>query len=533
MISINNYQSMANLTLFLKYRSGDTLMLSDIPSIITLRWTWFMNNWNFIRPGLISKIASYNEQDYLKNNIYAMDAFIAAQSVLKNNLNPFANQNVFFQFYGVFDNIEINSVNLTNQELTIVNNAINTVSLYNKNDFLNIRTNIVAARDTLADQIGLSDPTYNAATNRSSVPQQTTATIEDLQTMQYLQNCIFSVDFIVANIQSMNTSYVDPFALARVNANNPNFNISSYQSGQLVALNYGESLEILANKYLGDPNKWIDIAIANGLKPPYIDEVGQMIPLINNGSGNEITIAELDAFGNPNIDKIYINQVVILQSTTQNFPNQSVVTNIRQVPVSGEIIVGLSNDTNTSLYTTNTGAYLQVFAPNTINSKFFILIPSTQPITNNPLVETPYFLIGATDAEKRAGIDLSLDENGDLLFSSTGDVQLSYGLANAIQAIKLKMVTEAGFLIRHPEFGLVSVVGNTNNNIAQVQNLLIESINDQINLDPRFERLENLSVQYTVFYTGSKNATGFVVQMQVRLAGSSSTVIPISFTVTT
>lgn len=532
MVTPVNYQSMADMTLFLKYRGGDALMLSDVPKIVALRWIYFKDNWEFIKPSLIQKIASHNEQDYLKSQINELDNFISIQRTVKTNLNPFSDQSTFFKFYGVFDNIAVNSIDLTNQEIIIVRNALNRVSLFNKNDFLRIRNDISTARDTIADQVGLSDATYNSAVHRSSVPQQTTAQIEDISRMQMLQNVIFSCDFVLSNIASLSTSFVDPFALARINANNPDFNVDSYKSGQLVRLNYGEDLTTTAARYLGDSDKWIDIAIANGLKAPYIDEVGQVLPLVANGNSNEINLAVNDINGNPNINKVYINQVVLLQSTAQNFPEQRTITNIIQIPISGEIIIGLSGEANMGLYKISDSAYLRVFAPNTINSRFFILIPSMQPLPDDRPAEVPYFLATASDAEKRAKVDLTLSDNGELLFNPTGDVQLNYGLANALQAIKLKIVTEAGSLIRHPEFGIVNVVGTPTQNVTAIKNALIKSIDEQIRLDPRFERLESIDVQYSVNYSGSRAATAFIIRMQVRLAGSSSTVIPISFTVT-
>ena len=46
--------------------------------------------------------------------------------------------------------------------------------------------------------------------------------------------------------------------------------IDDYKSGIMVRLNFGEDLQALAARTLGNPDKWIDIAIANGLKAQFL-----------------------------------------------------------------------------------------------------------------------------------------------------------------------------------------------------------------------------------------------------------------------
>lgn len=521
------YQSTANLNLWLKIQSGDDLTLADIPAIIPLRWNYFRDNWNFIRKEVLNRADKSNNPDFLRATIDEFTKFIEKQRYQK--INPFSDLDVFYRFYEVFDNVFIDSINLTNDETDIVDNTVTKIKAYSKNNFLEIKKNIIKYRDTLADIHGVADADYNKAVDRSSVPQQAKISINELNIMAQLQNSLNTVDFIVANLFAVDTA-IDPFALARVNANNPEINIGQYASGTLAKLEYGEDLQGLAYRYFGDANKWIDIAIANGLKPPYIDEVGEKISLIANGSGNLINIAQNDINGKQNIAKLFINQAVTLQSNTLPFPNQRIIKNIRQVPVSGEIIIELDGDSNLSTYQIIDSASIRIFLPNTTNSSFFILIPSTQPLDNPRKDDVPWFLAKSQEDEKMAKVDIAMSSNGDINFGTNGDISLSYGLANHIQAIKIKMMTELGSLRYHPDFGLVNVLGFKNSEVDAIKNALITSIQNQIRADSRFSRLENIDVQYGVGPEGNNAVGAITMTLSVRIAGG-DTVIPISFTV--
>lgn len=520
------YQSIANVNLWLKLQTGDPLVLTDVPSIIPLRWTYFSQSWNMLLPKLKAKVAGYKFSDLYAQQLIDFTNFVNVQRNSATMVNPLSDASVLYRFFTVFDNINIKSINLTNQEQVLLTDAITLVTLYTKNDFLSLQSNIKTYRDSQTDIVGLTDATYNATYNRSAITAQTVAQIQDVEYLETLQAASQTIDFILANLFAVDIA-VDPFALARANANNPAINIGQYSSGQLVRFQYGDDLESLANRYLGDPNKWIDIAIANGLQPPYIDEVGQNVPLQSNGSGSQINIAAIDSSGNNNSEKFYINQTIFLQSQTQRFPDQRNIVNIHQIVATGDLVITLSGTANLNTYTTADNASVLVFAPNTINSSLFILIPSSEPLPNSRQDTIPWFLAKSAEDEKRMGIDLLLGDKDDLVFTLNNDLSLSYSLQNATQAMKLKIVTELGELRYHTGFGLVNVIGNKNNSLSTVKTAITNSIVTQVAQDSRFDRIETLNVNYVA---GSTGPAAFVIDMTVRLAGGSQ-VIPISFSV--
>lgn len=523
------FRSLGELNLWFGIKTGRPLNLADIPEIIPLRWNYFRDNWEFIYQSLVRKIDAYILPDQLKRQIDALGVFISLQRNNSNtNVNPFSNSSVYSKYYSVWQNIDIANIPITRQESEIVQNKTNTVSRYIKTDFLRLRKDLYAARDEIADTIGLKDETYNTIYSRTSVRTLRTPRISDITNIQTFQEGIRTLDYILANIGGLSTIKIDPFAIARTNANNPDINIPTGNSGSYVKMFYGESLESLAYRFLGSEERWIEIAIANGLKAPYIDEIGEAILLIVNGNGNQINISGLDFQGKKNIEKLYINQVVFLQSSTVKFPDQRKILSIREVPVSGEIIIQLDGDEPLDGYLVSEGAYIRVFKPNTINSNFFVLIPSPDPVSNRlPTHNTPIAMASKED-DKLIGIDLAIGRDNDLVFTSNGDLQASFGLSNALQAMQLKLQNEQGQNPKHPTFGLPSVIGSSQNK-DDIRDAIVVSINDMVAADPRFDRIESIDVKMNKQNRGMNVAT---ISLVVRMAGS-NTLVPIGFNVNT
>lgn len=501
--------------------------MADVPEIIPLRWVFFRDNWARIRDDFETQVDAYSDPDKLRTQLEEFTDFIETQRVAGNaNSNPFSSDTVFKRFYAVWDNIPLSVTPVSREELSIIQTKNDTVTGLIKTDFLEMRSSFVAARDEIADVTGHNDPDYDNSFNRSPVISLRDIRVADTVDMSTLHVGINATDFILANIGQLDTITVDPFALAKVNANNPNLQIDSHRSANMVRMRFNETLQSLANRFLGDSDRWQEIAIANGLRSPYVDETGSSIALIANGSENRINVAGTRVDGSITKNSLYVGQAVFLESTTLAIREQRLINNIKEVPVSGELVIELSGSKDLDKMQIIDSAAIRVFKPNTINSNFFVAIPSTDAPPDKVGNETPFFLAAAAEDEKLAGVDLSLDEDNDLFFTSFGDLRLSYGLENAIQAVQLKIANERGQLPRHPNFGLISLYGKKASDPTAIKAALTQSVSEMIEADKRFDRIETINVVQTT------KTSGFLIQMVVRMAGAGS-LVPISFSVNT
>jgi hypothetical protein len=523
-----NYKDFSEVQLWFKLQ-GESVRysLADIPELIPYRWSYFRDNWDFLKSSLFSG-SDIGDNSNLNSQVKKMDSFVATRRSFKSN--PFSSQQVIFDFIEIFSIVGIDITPLNSTETEILNKKLARIRSFNKQNFIDFRDSFTKDFLILSDKMGLSDSTANSLYNRSPVPKEFEPQISLISSTQDLAALIKSLDFVIANYYKETEQTFDPFAVAKTNINNPQIPVDSYSSAYLGSIAPGKTLQEIAAAYLGDPNKYLEIAIANNLKPPYIDEVGETIPLNSNGNLNKINLPQTFGGGTLTSSKVHQGQVILLRSSTLKKNESRTILNIQTIPVSGELVLELDGPSDLQKYKISENATITAFKPNTTNSNFLIFIPSKAQTRPTDLHETPWFMKNLDQSSRQGGVDFKINPFGDLVFDNTNDAAYSYGLENAIQALKIKFNVERGELPGHRNFGLIPVTGQSLNNFQEIQSFLSQQIVDQVLADDRFSGVQSISVSLLEPFGNQTTGRAISVQMAVRMAGSDGAVIPLTFT---
>ena len=91
-----------------------------------------------------------------------------------------------------------------------------------------------------------------------------------------------------------------------------------------------------------------------------------------------------------------------------------------------------------------------------------------------------------TELEKSLGVDLKVNQDGDLELNNLNDMKLIAGAPNAAQAVFVKLNVEPGGLVYHPELGTSLQVGSKTKNALEIKTQIIRSLSK----DERFSNVD-------------------------------------------
>lgn len=353
-------------------------------------------------------------------------------------------------------------------------------------DIEQIRESVQQSLDSFAISVGAWNATYNAAYGiPSPTTEQREPTREELDVIFAINDFMQSLDHFVNYLRSQggsNTPTVKSIEYVAGLAERSGIDFSVPRSKYAVPFPYGHTLERVAMQFLGDANRWHEIAVLNGLRAPYVDEVGFQLPLLVNGDQNEIVVG--------NRDNLFIGQPVWLSSSGVRREARRILGIRKSGPTT--FVLLLDGEPDLSRFRVAEDAVMETYLPGTVNSRQVIYIPNDGPsAADENLASIPG--VDPYDPMLRVGgVDWLLTSDLDLVVTPYGDNPLAIGLTNLSQGAMVAFMTERGALLQHPRWGMGIKPGTSVADLDMGE--LIQGLESFFNGDPAISGLQSVNI---------------------------------------
>jgi hypothetical protein len=403
-----------------------------------------------------------------------------ASSTNKTINNPEGN-------YEFFKLIDANSLKLDMEQKNALQDEAIKNAMISIQELKEIVNNLRSLVYDLSNSFGAGDTFISTIYNKPSPKERATPmTLEEFELIRGLEEVVTIMLILTATRDLDDSRKQNSLEYVGGLANDSSIPFDSTATAKiLVPVPYNLTIEQISARYLGDPDRYNEIITLNNLRSPYIDENGFFYNLLSNGDGRQFNINSKE--------NLYVSQKIQLFSNTIPMFTRKIIE-IEKITDTNYLITvdGLVDDENDlKKLKVSDNAKIKAYLPGTVNSQNQIYIPSDQTITEESRTYDIPFLKDDT-LTSLSKIDWLLDENGDVIIDSFGEISLANGTTNLIQALKMKIVTQKGTLLSNPEFGLglkpgISVAD------ADIQNIL-KDLRDMVTQDPRFEGVENIEL---------------------------------------
>jgi hypothetical protein len=387
----------------------------------------------------------------------------------------------------LLEEINIDELPLTDEQRASITKAIEAAKDKTTEDLINLIKQSSNFAAYISAALGGASKTYNRVNLVSTPLVKKKLSTNDIELLSYFNNIIMQLNSFVQLMDSANSEYKeDYYTYYKDLATNEGLTFSGeYTSKIYVPFPYNATLEQLATQYLGDPEKWIEIAALNQLKAPYVDEEGKKVKILASFSGDTISI--------PSGEKLYVGQIVKIGSNTSTISIRKIksidIINTAQTFITFEA----GNFTPITSYKPSDNAYIRIYQPHTVNSDMIIAMPSNLPPDQEPIYKITPELKDLNNLAKIAKIDFLLNSEGDLILTGGGDIKYAAGLTNIVQAATMILKTNSNSLLQDPNFGIPDLIGQNTSEVKAQS--IADSINESFKNDPRFAGLVAVEIQ--------------------------------------
>ena len=521
------FSVLSQTALFVKDALGVVATASDLPSTITKDFSSAIQQYTFNNSSAIAAAVTTT------TGAAAVAAIVGAtnqrngltQTAVSNGqlgntvLNAQQTNNAAVIFNNPNANVDLMDQIPVNQLVlnTAQQNKLNTILANTTLTVQQLKNNgaaIQALVNQLEDYFGAGTLYYSQLFNLSPPPTTTQPmTIPQFLILDTLYEFIQGINILTATTQVTDSNITASLDYVAGLATLSDIPFEVPTSKIIVPVPANTTIEGIAARYLGDPNRWIEIATLNKLQEPYLDYSGFQLPLLSNAIGRHVTVSS-----NQNL---YLGQTVTLMANLQIQQSRH-ITNIEALP-NGNFLLTLDGAPNLDNFTLANGAYIQAYLPGTVNAMQKIYIPSTLPVAQtqgqvNVVLPQTVQLSGDPLAQI-SGVDWLINgETGDLVLDNYGNFQLAYGITNLTQWLYLLFSTAINSFLIEPQFG-VGVTPGTSIADINIQELYTQ-INSQIQADPRFSGVTSLQIIAT--------PPSLSISVGVQVAGVTG-IFPVSF----
>lgn len=453
--------------------------------------------------------ASNRANEGLSNSLVASGALgiNAAQQARVDPINDvFKNPEENFDF---FNNINLGDLELTPQQQLLIEDEVVATSTITIADLREFRQEMLNLALEISNNFGSANQVYSNIHGRPDPRERSVdLTISENEILTSIFETIQMYDLLTATKLFDDNKEESPLEFVGGLANEAGIEFDQAPSKLLVPVPFGSSIEEIAARYMGDPDKWIEIATINELRSPYIDEEGFTLSLLTNASGRRFNVST-------SANNLFVGQKITLQSNTVPVFIRKII-DIEEISETN-ILITVDGLDNLDSLTTTDNARIQGYLPGTVNSQNQIYIPVSLPSDPDDRV----FEIARLDSPnltKLSKVDFLLTEGNDIAINSVGDFRLANGITNLVQALKLKIQTQKGTLLRHLDYGIGLAHGIS---VADVESgAILISLNKMIENDPRFQEIRKVSIRLSGSTLG--------IDMDVSITNSTG-VVPVSF----